>query len=84
MNTFWIMRSNEDNRGEYAGLYTIAWSVAQVIAPTAGSMVVTWGGYTLLWEIVTAICMISSLGFLFIYKIDHPLARKIRAQLGYR
>ncbi|WP_315816545.1 MFS transporter [Paraflavitalea speifideaquila] len=33
MNSYWIARSGNHNRGQYAGLYTIAWSVAQTLGP---------------------------------------------------
>lgn len=50
MNTFWISRTNDGNRGQYAGLYTAAWSIAQVIGPYAGGQVAQhWGFSALRW-----------------------------------
>jgi len=62
MNSYWISRTNDKNRGSYAGLYTIAWSVAQIIAPTFGSQVAEHQGFTMLWWIVGAFCSIVVLG----------------------
>jgi len=33
MSSYWIARSNEKNRGQYAALYTIAWGIAQTTGP---------------------------------------------------
>jgi len=44
MNSFWVTRTNPRNRGEYAALYTMAWSTAQVLAPTLGSQLILYGG----------------------------------------
>lgn len=70
MNTFWISRSRENNRGEYAALYTMAWAIAQIIGPVYGAFLIEKGGYTLLWWSLTGICMLSSLGFIAIYNLD--------------
>lgn len=66
MNTFWISRSEESNRGEYAGLYTIAWSVAQIIGPMYGAFLIDYGGYSLFWWVMTGICLLTSAGFFII------------------
>ena len=63
MNSFWISRTTNANRGQYAGLYTIAWSVAQVIGPAGGAQVVEHAGFSTLWWIVGALCVISATGF---------------------
>ena len=63
MNTFWTSRSNDKNRGEYAALYTISWSVAQIISPLYGSFLVNYGGYSLYWWTISAICMVTAAGF---------------------
>ncbi len=63
MNSYWISRTNENNRGSYAALYTIAWSVAQIIAPTFGSQVAEHAGFTTLWWIIGGFCAVVALGF---------------------
>jgi len=70
MNTFWISRSTENNRGEYAGLYTIAWSAAQILAPVYGALLIQQGGYILLWWFVGGLCCVTSAGYFCIYKLD--------------
>jgi predicted MFS family arabinose efflux permease len=68
MNSFWISRTAMANRGQYAGLYTIAWSTAQVIGPTGGSQVAEYFGFRTLWWIIGGVGLISALGFRMLRK----------------
>ena len=70
MNAFWISRSSENNRGEYAGLYTMAWSAAQIIGPLYGAILIQYGGYTMFWWFLTGICICSSIGFMAINYLE--------------
>ena len=63
MNSFWISRTVSSNRGQYAGLYTIAWSTAQVIGPTAGAQVVEHSGFRVLWWLIGGLCVVTAFGF---------------------
>lgn len=67
MNAFWVVRTNDHNRGQYAALYTMAWSVAQVLAPVIGGYIITLGGYSMLWWILGAVCLVSAVGFRVLY-----------------
>jgi predicted MFS family arabinose efflux permease len=66
MNSFWISRTEISNRGQYAGLYTVAWSIAQVAGPGAGSQVAQHLGFNTLWWGVGIVSVITSLGFKYI------------------
>jgi predicted MFS family arabinose efflux permease len=63
MNSFWIARTAKANRGQYAGLYTIAWSTAQALGPSGGSQVVEHFGFRTLWWSIGGVCLLSALGF---------------------
>lgn len=63
MNTFWTSRTNNSNRGQYAGLYTAAWSVAQVIGPYTGGQVAQHWGYTTLWWCIGFTGLLCAAGF---------------------
>jgi predicted MFS family arabinose efflux permease len=63
MNSFWVSRTKPSNRGQYAGLYTIAWSVAQVAGPAGGSQVVEYFSFRTLYWIMGCICIITAWGF---------------------
>lgn len=63
MNSFWVSRTSEGNRGQYAALYTIAWSLGQIAGPYLGSQVIEHSGFSILWWLVAAACIITSIGF---------------------
>ena len=68
MNAFWISRSAEHNRGQYAGLYTIAWATAQTCGPLFGSMIADSYGFAVLWWMVGALCISTAIGFYWLHK----------------
>jgi len=72
MNSFWISRTSASNRGQYAGLYTIAWSTAQVIGPSAGAGIAQRFGFNVLWGIVAGLCVIAALGYRRMRQIKIP------------
>jgi len=74
MNSFWIARTAHHNRGQYAGLYTIAWSVAQTLGPFLGSQVADHAGWAMLWWLVGGVCLISCVGFGIMYRREVSLA----------
>jgi predicted MFS family arabinose efflux permease len=63
MNSFWISRTGMANRGQYAGLYTIAWSTAQVVGPSGGAQIAERWGFRTLWWVIGGVCLLSALGF---------------------
>lgn len=68
MNSYYIGRSTANNRGQYAALYTMAWSVAQVIGSSSGAQIVQAIGFFYLWLIIAAISFIGSIGYRYLYK----------------
>ncbi len=70
MNTYWVSRTNKDNRGQYAGLYTVAWSIAQVVGPYSGSQLAEKAGFTALWWTMGGISVVAALGFLSLSKAN--------------
>ena len=70
MNSFWIMRTTSGNRGSYAALYTTAWSIAQIIAPTIGGLAISFVSFNLLWWITGAICLFASTGFVLLLRTN--------------
>ena len=80
MNTFWMSRSNDRNRGEYAALYTIAWSVAQIIGPIYGSFLIEYGGYKLFWYFIFGICMMTAVGYFYLNILNRK--REVKKELN--
>jgi len=63
MNSYWIERTTAQNRGQYAALYTVAWSAAQIIGPAVCGQVAEHWNYTALWWIMGSICIFVCFGF---------------------
>ncbi len=63
MNSYYISKSTERTRGQFAGMYTMAWSAAQVIGSSAGSSFADKFGFTNLWYCSAAVCMLAAAGF---------------------
>ncbi len=63
MNSYYISKTNEQTRGRFAGMYTMAWSAAQVIGSSTGSLIADKLGFNNLWLIVAAVCITSASGF---------------------
>ena len=61
MNSWYIARSSESNRGQYAAFYTMAWSVAQVVGSSSGTFVADHIGFNNLWWIIGSICLINAI-----------------------
>lgn len=61
MNAYWISRTVQSNRGQYAALYSVAFACAQTVGPYAGSLVAGHYGYKMLWFIVGGICILLSI-----------------------
>lgn len=63
MNSYYISRSTEGNRGQYAAYYTMAWSAAQVIGSTGGTQIAYVAGFNNLWWIIGGICLLAASGY---------------------
>lgn len=68
MNTFWISRSADHNRGQYAALYTIAWSIAQTAGPFLGAQLAQHAGFAVLWWTLGGALFATAIGFLWLKK----------------
>jgi predicted MFS family arabinose efflux permease len=63
MNSYWIARTQPSNRGQYAALYTMAWSAAQTLGPMGGAQLAEHAGFNVLWWTVGGLAIIASLSF---------------------
>jgi predicted MFS family arabinose efflux permease len=68
MNSYWIARTQSSNRGEYAALYTMAWSAAQTLGPMGGAQIAGHSGFNLLWWIVGIVCLFAAFFFWKLHK----------------
>jgi len=63
MNSFWIKRAQPDNRGQYAAVYTMAWSAAQTLGPMAAARLADEAGFFILWWCVGGACLLAAYAF---------------------
>lgn len=75
MNTFWIQRSNEGNRGQYAGLYVMSWGLSQSLGPYVSAYVVEWWGFKTLFFGAALVFLLCALGFFVIRGLEQ---RKVK------
>jgi len=69
MNSYYISRSTEGNRGQYAAYYTMAWSAAQVLGSTSGTLIAYAAGFSNLWWIIGGTCLLTAVGYHYLYKM---------------
>lgn len=63
MDTFWTLRSNTANRGQYAGLYTIAWGTANALGPMLSTALADATNFYVLFVVLGCILLGISFGF---------------------
>jgi predicted MFS family arabinose efflux permease len=63
MNSYWISRTHHSNRGQYAALYTMAWSAAQTLGPMGGAQLAELAGFRVLWWTVGIVAIVTALSF---------------------
>jgi predicted MFS family arabinose efflux permease len=61
-------RSGGSKQGEYMALYTMAYSVANIIAPLFGTQVIAAWGYSTLWCLAAALALVTWVGFLYLQR----------------
>ncbi len=67
MNSWYIARTTPGNRGQYAALYTMAWSFAQVIGSLSGTAIAHKIGFNNLWWIIGGVSLVTAWGYSYIY-----------------
>lgn len=66
MNTITIQRAKEHNRGQYSGLNSMSWAVAQMTAPLISTQIIDGLGYTALLYFFIALSTFTTIGFAFL------------------
>lgn len=62
-SNFVFGRSEGSKQGQYMALYTMSYSVANIIAPFLGTQVIAAWGYPMLWYLVTGLAVLTCAGF---------------------
>lgn len=63
MNSYYLSYAGKSNTGKYAAIYSMSWSVGQILAGYAGSYIISHYGFTQLW----VVCSVLSLLCVFVY-----------------
>ncbi|MCB0586443.1 MAG: MFS transporter [Phaeodactylibacter sp.] len=58
--------TNDRNRGQYMALFSIAYSVAHIAAPTIGLQVAEHFGFSTLWYLIMGFCLMVWAGFRYL------------------
>ncbi len=64
--------ASKGSAGSYMALYSIAYSVANIIAPLFGTQVISRWGFSVLWTLVSILALLSMLGFWLLEKKTEP------------
>lgn len=64
MNSYWIARSNDKNRGQYAALYTMAWGLGQTFGPFLCASLVEATNFETMFVVLGLILAFTAFGFL--------------------
>lgn len=64
--SFWMTRTDETNRGQYAAIWTMTWAFSQTVGPFLGSMIAQYAGFKILW---LTIALLSTISVFFYSKI---------------
>jgi predicted MFS family arabinose efflux permease len=68
INDFWVSRTNKQNRGQYAAMFTMSFALAQIISPILSTQIAMTYGFNWLWLVNFILCCVAATGFLFILK----------------
>ncbi len=66
--SFWMGRTTEGNRGQYAGIWTMTWAIAQSSGSFLGAVVAEHFGFNILWCAIVILCIAA---IFFYTKIIH-------------
>ncbi|MCB0580731.1 MAG: MFS transporter [Phaeodactylibacter sp.] len=58
--------TNDNNRGQYMALFTMAYSVAHIAAPSIGLQVAGHFGFSTLWYLIMGFCLLVWAGFRYL------------------
>ncbi len=62
-SNFVFGRSEGSKQGQYMALYTMSYSVANIIAPLLGTQIIAAWGYHALWFMVVGLALMTGIGF---------------------
>ena len=70
-SNFVMSRAPEGRFGQYMGVYTMAYSCSNILAPLLGTQVIAAWGYMTLWVLATALALVAWIGFRLLERRGH-------------
>ena len=70
-SNFVMSRAPEGRFGQYMGVYTMAYSCSNILAPLLGTQIIAAWGYMTLWALAAALALIAWTGFLLLERRGH-------------
>lgn len=72
MSTFMMSRTNENNRGQYAALFTIAWGIGQTFGPYLCATLVEHTNFNVMFVVCAIVFLFTAFGFWKLNKTIFP------------
>jgi predicted MFS family arabinose efflux permease len=57
---FWMSRTDDTNRGQYAAIWTMVWAFSQTVGPYLGALTAQYAGFKVLWFIVALLSVLCT------------------------
>jgi predicted MFS family arabinose efflux permease len=72
-SNFMYGRAKHGNQGQYTALYTMAYSVANIVAPLLGTQVIAHFGYQVLWYVLACLTAIAWGSFWYLQRAEEAV-----------
>jgi MFS family permease len=70
MTTFMINRAGPERKGSYASVYSMTWSIAQIISPIIATQTIAIAGHNVLWIIFAFFGLTVTVGMYFLHRYN--------------
>jgi MFS family permease len=70
MTTYMINRAGPERKGSYASVYSMTWSVAQIISPIIATQTIAMAGHNVLWILFAFLGLTVTLGMYILHRYN--------------
>jgi MFS family permease len=70
MTTYMINRAGPERKGSYASVYSMTWSVAQIISPIIATQTIAMAGHNALWILFAFLGLTVTLGMYILHRYN--------------
>jgi MFS family permease len=65
-----INRAGSERKGSYASVYSMTWSIAQIISPLIATQTIAMAGHNVLWIIFALFGLAVTVGMYFLHRYN--------------